>query len=197
MTTTAPPTFKTQVRKEVGRSSWLWLIAGTLWLLVSVIILQFDAASAATVGVIAGAMFVAAGVEYFFIGSVIGSVMRGVRWLWYLFGGLLTVGGVAALFYPTRTFFAIANVLGYVFVVIGIMWIVEAFVARDYNELWWFNLVAGIVTAVMGFWLSGQFLITQAGALLIFAGLWALMRGTVDIANFFTMRIVADVTPKE
>jgi hypothetical protein len=48
-----------------------------------------------------------------------------------------------------------------------------------------------------GFWLSGQFLITQGAALLIFAGIWAMMRGFLDITAFFTMRDVADAIPAE
>ena len=192
-TRTAPAPFSTALRTETKRWSWLWLIAGALWTLVSVIILQFDQASAATVGTIAGVMFLGAGVEYFFLGSV----MKGVRWLGYLFGALLSVGGFVALLYPTRTFLAIASILGYMFAVIGIMWVVEAFVARDYNDLWWLHLVAGILMMVQGLWLSGQFLITQAAALLIFAGVWAMMKGILDITFFFTMRNVADAIPAE
>ncbi|MGZ8754273.1 MAG: DUF308 domain-containing protein, partial [Acidimicrobiia bacterium] len=142
---------------------------------------------------IAGVMFVASGVEYLFVGSMMGAA----RWLWYLFGGLLIVGGAVALFYPTRTFFAIASILGYMFAINGIMWVVEAFLARDHNDLWWLHLVAGFLMIVQGFWLSGQFLITQAAALLIFAGVWAMMRGFLDITAFFTVRSVADAFPAE
>ena len=47
-------------------------------------------------------------------------------------------------------------------------------------------------------WLSGQFLITQAAALLTFAGNWAMARGaTLSVATFFTMRSVADAMPTE
>jgi uncharacterized membrane protein HdeD (DUF308 family) len=188
-TTTAP--FPTALRTETKRWSWLWLITGALWTIVSLIILQFDLASAATVGVITGVMFVAAGVEYLFVGSILGAA----RWLSYLFGGLLIMGGAVALFYPTRTFLAIASILGYMFAAIGIMWVVEAFLARDYTDLWWLKLVAGFVMIVQGFWLSGQFLITQAATLLIFAGIWAMMRGFLDITAFFTMRSAADSLP--
>jgi uncharacterized membrane protein HdeD (DUF308 family) len=181
------------MRTETKRWSWLWLVSGVLWILVSVSILQFDQASAATVGVIGGVMLIYAGAEYF----VLASLSARMRWLWYLFGGFLVVGGAVALFYPTRTFLAIANILGFMFVFMGVMWIVEAFLAREYNDLWWLNLVAGIVTVVLGFWLSGQFLITQAAALLVFAGIWAMMRGILDITAFFTMRSVADAIPAE
>jgi uncharacterized membrane protein HdeD (DUF308 family) len=193
MTTTATTPFGTALRTETKRWSWLWLVAGALWIAVSVIILQFDQASAATVGAIGGGMLIFAGVEYFFFGSMTARM----QWLWFLFGGLLTAGGVVALFYPTRTFIAIASILGYMFAVIGIMWIVEAFLARDYYDLWWLQLVGGIMMIVQGFWLSGQFLITQAAALLIFAGIWAMIRGILDITLFFTMRSAADAIPAE
>jgi uncharacterized membrane protein HdeD (DUF308 family) len=156
--------------------------------MVSLIILRFDVASAATVGTIAGVMFLGSGFQYVFLGSV----ARGLRWLWYLYGALLIAGGFIALFFPTRTFFAIAGILGYVFAIIGIMWVAEAFLVRDYTNLWWLHLVAGTVMLFQGFWLAGQFLITQAAALLIFAGVWALMRGFLDLTTFFTMRSIAD-----
>jgi uncharacterized membrane protein HdeD (DUF308 family) len=193
MTTPSATPFSQRLRSEAKGSSWLWLIAGILWILISVVILQFDEASAATVGAIAGVMLIYAGVEYFFAGSMAARL----RWLWYLFSGFLVVGGMVALFYPTRTFFAIANILGFMMVFVGVMWIVEAFLARDFNDLWWLGLVAGILTMGLGFWLSGQFLITQAEALLVFAGVWAMMRGILDITGFFAMRSVADAIPAE
>ena len=49
----------------------------------------------------------------------------------------------------------------------------------------------------LGFWLAGQFLVTQAAAVLVFAGIWAMMRGVLDITAFFTMRSVADAIPTE
>ncbi len=159
--------------------------------MISVIILQFDEASAATVGAITGVMLIYAGVEYFFLGSMMGRP----KWLSYLYGGFHLVGGMVAVFYPTRTFLAIANILGFMMVLIGVMWIVEAFLARDFYDLWWLSLLAGILTMGQGFWLSGQFLITQAAALLVFAGIWAMMRGVLDITAFFTMRGVADAIP--
>jgi uncharacterized membrane protein HdeD (DUF308 family) len=171
----------------------LWLIAGALWILVAASILRFDDASVGTVGVIAGVMLLGAGFEYLLLPTI----ERGLRWLSYLFGGLLIVGGVVALANPGATFLALATTLGYTFVVIGVMWVVEAFLGRDYTNLWWFNLIAGVVMMVQGFWLSGQFVFTQAAALLIFAGIWAMMRGFLDITTFFTLRTAAAAIPTE
>ncbi len=191
MATTFDSTVIAHVKKEAARGSWIWFVTGVLWILVSVTILQFDQASAATVGVIAGAMFVAAGVQTLFFGAV----APRSSWFWYLFGWLLVVGGGIALLYPTRTFFAMASILGFVFVANGTMWVFEAFLTRRHNALWWFNLIAGILTIALGFWLSGQFLVTQAAALLVFAGVWAIMRGILDIMIYFALRTVADADP--
>ncbi len=55
---------------QVGRWWWLWLVAGFIWIAVAIIILEFDTASARTVGVIVGAMLLAAGIQYLVIGSL-------------------------------------------------------------------------------------------------------------------------------
>ena len=101
------------------------------------------------------------------------------------------VGGLVALFYPTRTFLAIANILGFVFAMVGAFWIIEAFAVRAVNAFWWLSLVSGIIMVALGFWLGGQFLVTKAETLLIFAGVWALMRGITDIVASFQIKDIA------
>ena len=41
---------------------------------------------------------------------------------------------------------------------------------------------------VLAFWTSGQFFIEKAYTLLVFAGIWALMQGIVDIVRAFAVR---------
>ena len=74
------------------------------------------------------------------------------------------------------------------FLLIAILWIVEAFASKAENELWWLGLIAGILMLVIAFWVSGQFLIEKAYTLLIFAGAWALMSGIIDIVRAFAIR---------
>lgn len=182
-------TMQTEARVMAGaaRFWWLWLVTGILWILVSIVILQFDIGSAATVGVIVGIMFIAAGIQYL----VVGTQVEGWKWLWYVFGAILLVGGLVALFYPTRTFLSIANILGFVFAMVGAFWIIEAFAVRAVNAFWWMSLVSGIIMVALGFWLGGQFLVTKAETLLIFAGVWALMRGITDIVASFQIKDLA------
>lgn len=173
--------------ETAGKMWWLWLVTGILWVLISIVILQFDWTSAATVGFVIGIMFLIAGIQYI----VVGTQVEGWKWLWFVFGSILIVGGVVAMLYPTRTFLSIANILGFVFLLIGVMWMIEAFATREGNDLWWMSLVAGIIMIVLGFWLGGQFLIVKAETLLIFAGIWALMRGIMDIVMSFQVKKLA------
>jgi len=170
--------------QELSSFWWVWLVAGIIWLLISVVVLQFTVTSAATIGIIFGVMLFLAGLQYLFIGSVV----EGYKWLWFVFGGVLIIGGLVAMFAPVNTFLALASVLGFIFVLIGALWIVEALVGRDYNSLWWLGLIAGIIMVVMGFWLGGQFLITKAQTLLIFTGVYALMKGITDLVLAFEVK---------
>jgi uncharacterized membrane protein HdeD (DUF308 family) len=178
-----------QMTAGTSKLWWVWLVTGILWILISLVILQFDNASVATVGVIVGILFMVAGVQYLATGSQVGG---GWKWVWWVFGAILLVGGLIAIFYPTRTFLAIANILGFVFAFVGVMWIVEAFATKDSYRGWWFSLIAGIAMVGLGFWLGGQFLITKADTLLIFAGVWALMKGITEIVLSFHVKSIAD-----
>jgi len=175
--------------KTVSKLWWLWLVVGVLWVMISIVILQFDAASATTVGIIVGVMILFAGLQYI----AVGTQAEGWSWLWYVFGAFLILGGVIALVYPVRSFLSIANILGFLFAFIGIIWIIEAFLTKDGNELWWLNLVAGILMVVLGFWLGGQFFFAKAETLLVFAGIWALMRGIIDVITAFQVKKLGSI----
>ena len=54
------------------------------------------------------------------------------------------IGLSLALISPENTFAALADMLGFLFLIVGVFWIIQAFVSRDVNELWWLGLIAGI-----------------------------------------------------
>ena len=168
----------------VGKYWWLWLVAGIVWIIVGFVILQFDDSSIRAVGIIIGVMFLIAGLQY----VVVGTQAEGWNWLWYIFGGFLIVGGLVAMFNPEQTFVAIANIIGFIFLMIGIIWIIEAFATKTYNDLWWLTLITGILMIALAFWLGNQFFFDKAATLLVFAGVWALMRGIIDIIGGFQVK---------
>jgi uncharacterized membrane protein HdeD (DUF308 family) len=149
------------------------------------VILQFDDASITTVGVLIGAMFLFSGFQQFALGSFVGGWLQLVMWL---FGLLLVVAGVIALVSPENTFAAMADILGFLFLLVGIFWIIQAFGERDVNELWWFGLIAGVAMIVLAFWTGGQFFIERAYVLIVFAGIWALFAGVNDLFRAFQLR---------
>jgi uncharacterized membrane protein HdeD (DUF308 family) len=179
-------------REAVGafaRMWWLWLVVGIAWILVALIVLQFDRASITTVGVLVGLMLLAAGAQQI----VLATLAESLRWLWAIFGGLFLVAGVICLINPEATFAGLADILGFVFATVGMWWIIEAFLTRDVNPIWWLGLVTGVLMVILAFWTSGQFFIEKAYTLLVFAGIWALMHGVGDIVRAFQLRSLRDV----
>jgi uncharacterized membrane protein HdeD (DUF308 family) len=174
-----------QVALGLSRLWWLWLVFGIFWILVALSILQFDQASITTVGVLIGAMFLASGFQQFAIAVL---VEGAARWILIIFGALFVIAGVIALINPEETFAGIADILGFLFLLVGLFWIIQAFGERDTNELWWFGLISGIAMVVLAFWTGGQFFIDKSYTLLVFAGIWALFHGVGDLIKAFAIR---------
>ena len=184
-----------EVREALGAFSrfwWLWLFFGIAWTLIAVSILQFDEASVTTVGVLIGLMFFFSGMQNFVIASM---TERG-RWLFVVIGVIFVNAGVNAFISPENTFAAIADILGFLFLLVGIFWIIQAFGERGMNDIWWLGLVAGGLMIILAFWTSGQFFIDKAYTLLAFAGIWALMQGITDIVRAFQIRSLRVLSEK-
>jgi uncharacterized membrane protein HdeD (DUF308 family) len=177
----------------LSRLWWLWLIFGLVWILIALVILQFDQASVTTVGVLIGIMFLLSGFQQLALGSLTRGWMQLVL---FLFGLLMLVAGVIALISPENTFAAIADILGFLFLIVGIFWIIQAFGEREVNELWWFGLISGVAMIVLAFWTGGQFFIHRAYVLLVFAGIWALFHGVNDIFRAFQLRDLGKLTQR-
>jgi len=172
--------------REVTRFWWLWLVLGIVWVIAAMVILQFNHASITTVSVILGLMFAAAAVEQF----VLTAIADSMRWLWAIFGVLFSACAVICFVEPAGTFTGLANVLGFLFVCVGVWWMIRAFLLKEMDPTWWLGLLAGILMVVLGFWTSGQFFLTRAYTLLVFAGIWALMEGITLIVRAFQIRSV-------
>lgn len=187
------PTLGTSETREIAREVagfwWLWLITGTVWIVAALVILQFDSASITTIGVIVGCMFLFAGIQQF----VLVAVADRLRWLWAIFGVLFIACGIVAFANTEKTFAGLADILGFLFLVVGVWWTIGAFLQREANQLWWLGLLSGILMIVLAFWTSGQFFIHKAYTLLVFAGIWALMHGVGDIVRAFAVRRVRDM----
>lgn len=179
---TRPPVV--EAAKEVTRLWWLWLLFGAAWTVIAVVILQFDDASITTVGILIGLMFFVAGLQ-----SLIGSLVAERHgWVYAVFGGLFLIAGVVSFISPENTFAALADILGFLFLIVALSWLFEAFALRGENELWWIGLIGAVLMLILAFWTAGQFFIEKQYVLLVFAGIWALMRGILDFIRAFGIR---------
>lgn len=170
--------------KDLSRLWWLWLVFGLIWTAIAVVILQFDDASITTVGIIIGLMFFATGLQ-----SMLAAVVAERHgWVYGLFAVLFFVAGVVSVISPENTFEAIADILGFLFLIVGLAWLVQAFMWREVNELWWVGLIAALLMIILAFWTGGQFFIEKQYTLLVFAGIWALLHGFTDVVRAFQIR---------
>jgi uncharacterized membrane protein HdeD (DUF308 family) len=167
---------------------WVLLVAGIAWVAVALVILQFDQASVTTVGILVGLMFLALGIE----NIALSRLDVPVRWAWALFGGLFLVSAIVCFANPEDTFAGIADILGFLFLIVGVWWMIRAFLERAINPLWWLGLISGILMTALAFWTSGQFFIHKAYVLLVFAGIWALMQGITNIVRAFQIRALRE-----
>jgi uncharacterized membrane protein HdeD (DUF308 family) len=177
-----------EATRAAVRLWWLWLVVGIAWTVAALVILQFDQASITTVGVIIGIMFVVAAIQQFLYAAFADAL----RWLWALFGVLFLIAGIVAFVNPEETFAGLADITGFLFLTVGVWWIVRSLVERAVSPLWWLSLVAGVLMVILAFWTSGQFFIEKAYTLLVFAGIWALLQGIGFIAVAFAVRSMRD-----
>jgi uncharacterized membrane protein HdeD (DUF308 family) len=173
-----------QVYEEsAGSIWWVFLITGTLWLILSLIMFRFNVTSAKSIGVLAGIVFLCAGVIEF--GMV--AVVHGGWWkaLNAILGTLLIVGGIMSFIHPENTFVAIASIIGFMFLFVGILDLIIAF--SDRTGLWWIRLITGVLCIALAFWASGDFN-RKAILLTVWVALFCLFRGINSFIVAFTVR---------
>jgi len=162
---------------------WVFLITGTAWFVLSLIMFRFNVTSAKTIGIIAGIIFLVAGLIEFCMVAVV----RSGWWkaLNAILGVLLVVGGIAALIHPTNAFVWVASVIGFMFLLVGIFDLIVAF--SDRTGLWWVRMITGFVCIGLAFWASGDF---QRKSILLVAwvALFCLFRGINSFIVAFSLR---------
>jgi uncharacterized membrane protein HdeD (DUF308 family) len=163
---------------------WLMLITGIAWLIISVVVLRFRLTSITTVGVLIGVVFLAATFNEFLLASI----HVGWRWAHVLLGIFFLVGAIWAFANPINAFWALASVIGLLFVLYGALDIINSIAAREISGTWWLGLVAGILLIFLGFWASQQMFPARAALVLLWVGFFALFRGISEIVIAFELR---------
>jgi uncharacterized membrane protein HdeD (DUF308 family) len=174
-------------RRTLGRVLppwWLLLITGLAWMLVALIVLRFDYTSVSAISILFGIVAIAAGV------MEIGVLLLAAGW-WKLLHGLLAVvfiaAGIVAFVHPGNTFAALAAVFSFFMVIAGAFDIVISISVRHEIEVWWLQLIPGIVELLLGFWAAG-FYGRSAVLLVAWVGAIAILRGVRDFVLAFRVR---------
>jgi uncharacterized membrane protein HdeD (DUF308 family) len=170
---------------------WLFLITSIGWMLVGVILLRFDYVSVNAIAILFGIVAIAAGV------LEIGVTMLARGW-WKLLYGVLAVAfvaaGIVSFIHPGDTFVALAAVISFVLIFAGTFDIITAISARREIEVWWLQLIAGIVYLALGFWAAGYY--GRSAVLLVaWVAAFAIIRGVTNIVLAFRVRELQHAAP--
>jgi uncharacterized membrane protein HdeD (DUF308 family) len=170
---------------------WLFLITSIAWMLVALIVLRFDYASVSAISILFGIIAIAAGV------LEIGVTLLAGGW-WKLLHGLLALvfiaAGIIAFIHPGDTFRALAAVFSFFLIFAGTFDIIESISVRREIEVWWLQLIGGIIELGLGFWAAGYY---GRSAILLVAWVAALavIRGVMNIVLAFRVRELQHPAP--
>jgi uncharacterized membrane protein HdeD (DUF308 family) len=163
---------------------WLFLITGISWTVVSVILLRFDYTSVRAISILFGIVALVAGLVE------LGVTMLAHGW-WKLLYAVLAVvfiaAGIVSFIHPGDTFVALAAVISFVLVFAGTFDIITSIAARREIEVWWLQLIGGIIELALGFWAAGYY--GRSAVLLVaWVSAFVLIRGVRDIVLAFRIR---------
>ena len=186
---TAEARLESSVERQLGNTLppwWLLLITGIGWTLVGLILLRFNYTSVHAISLLFGFVAIAAGV------MEVAMIFIASGW-WKLLNAILAlvfiVAGVVAFVHPGNTFTALAAVFSFFLVFAGTFDIIVSISARHEVEVWWLQLVGGIIEVVLGFWAAGYY--GRSAVLLIaWVAAFAFIRGIRDIVLAFRVREV-------
>jgi uncharacterized membrane protein HdeD (DUF308 family) len=170
---------------------WLFLLLGIAWTLVALILLRFDYRSVNAIAILFGIVAIAAGLLEILV-TIIAS-----GW-WKLLYGVLAVvfiaAGVVSFIHPGDTFVALAAVVSFFLVFAGTFDIITAISARHEVEVWWLQLVGGIIELALGFWAAGYY--GRSAVLLVaWVAAFAIIRSVTNIVMAFRVREVQHASP--
>jgi len=98
-----------------------------------------------------------------------------------------------AFIHPGNTFAALAAVFSFFLVFAGTFDIVIAISTRREIEVWWLQLVGGIIELALGFWAAGYY--GRSSVLLVaWVAAFAIIRGVRDIVFAFRVRELQHAT---
>ena len=163
---------------------WMFLVTGIGWLVFSLLVFQWDYTTVYAISILFGIVALVAGINEFFQ-IVVSST--GWRIVHGILGVLYVVVGVWALVNPRSAFTTLAALVAFFLLFKGIFDLTVAFMTKGEFDLWWLQLILGIVEILLAFWVAGSF--RQSAILLVaYVGIIALSRGITELFIAFKLR---------
>ena len=173
-----------EVVEEAADRWWIFLLTGIAWLVFALLVFQWNYTTVYAISILFGIVALMAGVNEFFAITV---STTGWKWVHGFLGVLFVIAGVWALVHPHTAFATLAALVAFFLLVKGIFDLTVAFMTKSAFDLWWVQLVLGILEIVLAFWVAGSFR-QQAILLVVYVGIVALTRGITEIFLAFKLK---------
>jgi len=173
-----------EVMEDAARHWWLFLLSGIAWLVFAVLVFQWDYTTVYAVSYLFGVVAVMAGINEF---AAIGVSTPGWRIVRALIGVLFVATGIWALVHPHSAFATLAELVAFFLLFKGIFDVTVAFMAKSQLEIWWLQLVLGLLEIALAFWVSGSFY-DSVLLLVIYVGVIAIFRGITELFLAFKLK---------
>jgi uncharacterized membrane protein HdeD (DUF308 family) len=173
-----------ELAEEAADRWWMFLVTGIGWLVFALLVFQWDYTTVYAISILFGIVALVAGINEFFQ-IVVSST--GWKFVHGILGVLYVIVGVWALVNPRSAFTTLAALVAFFLLFKGIFDLTVAFMTKDEFDLWWLQLVLGIVEILLAFWVSGSFR-TSAIFLVAYVGIIALSRGITELFVAFKLR---------
>jgi uncharacterized membrane protein HdeD (DUF308 family) len=180
----SPALDEREVAEEAADRWWLFLVTGIGWLVFALLLFQWDYTTVYAVSILFGLTTLTVGVNEFFQVSV---VTRGWRFVHAALGVLFVIAGIWALVHPRAAFATISGLFAFFLLVKGIYDFTVAVMTKETFELWWLQLVVGLLEILLAFWVAGSFR-KQTILLVVYVGVMALTRGITELFLAFKLR---------
>jgi uncharacterized membrane protein HdeD (DUF308 family) len=163
---------------------WLFLVTGIGWLIFALLVFQWNYTTVYAVSFLFGFVALMAGVNEF---VAMGVSTTGWKIARGILGVLFVIAGIWALVHPHNAFATIAALIGLFLLIKGIFDVTVSFITKDAFELWWLQLIIGIIEILLAFWVAGSFR-NKVILLVAYVGIIALSRGITEIFFAFKLR---------
>ena len=173
-----------EVLEEAAHRWWIFLVSGIAWLVFALLVFQWNYTTVYAISILFGIVALVAGVNEFFAIAV---STTGWKIAHGILGVLFVIAGIWAIAHPHNAFATLAALMGFFLLAKGIFDLTVAFMTKGYFDLWWVQLVLGIIEILLAFWIAGSFR-NKVILLVVYVGIVALTRGITEIFLAFKLR---------